>query len=179
MVSVPASGGRSNELLARTPRGRPARCPCSPAFLPFGDPGRPPRCHPRNLSVSSWDSGAGSSLAFVRIQGWLRYAKGPEVTVPPSRLARLEAAGLIPPRSSLQRSACLTMGTLSRGTWAQRLDAFRVSPSAFMEGPEGEDLGRDLLNDLRSEKLSEQTKVGPAHTPHPPWPVWSPQTIAL
>ncbi|XP_015974892.2 AP-5 complex subunit beta-1 isoform X2 [Rousettus aegyptiacus] len=51
------------------------------------------------------------------------------------------------------------MGPLSRETWAQRLGAFRASPSAFMAGPEGEDLGRDLLSDLRSEKLSEQTKV--------------------
>ncbi|KAM5315947.1 AP-5 complex subunit beta-1 [Glossophaga mutica] len=51
------------------------------------------------------------------------------------------------------------MGPLSRETWAQRLGAFRASPSAFVAGPEGEDLGRDLLNDLRSEKLSEQTKV--------------------
>ncbi|XP_036909125.1 AP-5 complex subunit beta-1 [Sturnira hondurensis] len=51
------------------------------------------------------------------------------------------------------------MGPLSRETWAQRLGNFRASPSAFMAGPEGEDLGRDLLNDLRSEKLSEQTKV--------------------
>ncbi|XP_053417693.1 AP-5 complex subunit beta-1 [Nycticebus coucang] len=51
------------------------------------------------------------------------------------------------------------MGPLSREAWAQRLAAFRASPSAFMAGPEGEDLGRDLLNDLRSEKLSEQTKV--------------------
>ncbi|XP_062949836.1 AP-5 complex subunit beta-1 [Cynocephalus volans] len=51
------------------------------------------------------------------------------------------------------------MGPLSREAWAQRLAAFRASPSAFMEGPEGEDLGRDLLSDLRSEKLNEQTKV--------------------
>uniref|UniRef100_A0A8C9D299 AP-5 complex subunit beta-1 n=1 Tax=Panthera leo TaxID=9689 RepID=A0A8C9D299_PANLE len=51
------------------------------------------------------------------------------------------------------------MGPLSRETWAQRLGAFRASPSAFMAGPEGEDLGRDLLSELRSEKLSEQTKV--------------------
>lgn len=51
------------------------------------------------------------------------------------------------------------MGPLSRETWAQRLGAFRASPSAFMAGPEGEDLGRDLLSDLRSEKLSELTKV--------------------
>lgn len=51
------------------------------------------------------------------------------------------------------------MGPLSRETWAQRLGAFRASPSAFMAGPEGEDLGRDLLSDLRSEKLNEQTKV--------------------
>ncbi|XP_017712819.1 PREDICTED: AP-5 complex subunit beta-1 [Rhinopithecus bieti] len=51
------------------------------------------------------------------------------------------------------------MGPLSRDAWAQRLGAFRASPSAFMAGPEGEDLGRNLLGDLRSEKLSEQTKV--------------------
>lgn len=51
------------------------------------------------------------------------------------------------------------MGPPSRETWAQRLGAFRASPSAFMAGPEGEDLGRDLLIELRSEKLSEQTKV--------------------
>ncbi|XP_017515625.3 AP-5 complex subunit beta-1 [Manis javanica] len=51
------------------------------------------------------------------------------------------------------------MGSLSREAWAQRLVAFRASPSAFLAGPVGEDLGRDLLNDLRSEKLSEQTKV--------------------
>ncbi|XP_045411948.1 AP-5 complex subunit beta-1 isoform X2 [Lemur catta] len=51
------------------------------------------------------------------------------------------------------------MGPLSREAWAQRLAAFRASPSAFMADPEGEDLGRDLLSDLRNEKLSEQTKV--------------------
>ncbi|KAM6158922.1 AP-5 complex subunit beta-1 [Rhynchocyon petersi] len=51
------------------------------------------------------------------------------------------------------------MGPLSREAWAQRLAAFRASPSTFLAGPEGEGLGRDLLNDLRSEKLSEQTKV--------------------
>ncbi|ELK24329.1 hypothetical protein MDA_GLEAN10017892 [Myotis davidii] len=51
------------------------------------------------------------------------------------------------------------MGLLSREAWAQRLGAFRASPSAYMAAPEGEDLGRDLLSDLRSEKLSEQTKV--------------------
>lgn len=51
------------------------------------------------------------------------------------------------------------MGPLSREAWAQRLGAFRASPSAFLAGAEGEDLGRDLLSDLRSEKLSEQTKV--------------------
>ncbi|XP_037374163.1 AP-5 complex subunit beta-1 [Talpa occidentalis] len=51
------------------------------------------------------------------------------------------------------------MGSLSREAWAQRLGAFRASPSAFMAGPEGEDLGRDLLSGLRSEKLSEHTKV--------------------
>ncbi|VTJ51026.1 Hypothetical predicted protein [Marmota monax] len=51
------------------------------------------------------------------------------------------------------------MGPLSREAWAQRLGAFRASPSAFMAGADGEDLGRDLLSDLRSEKLSEQTKV--------------------
>lgn len=66
------------------------------------------------------------------------------------------------------------MGPPSRETWAQRLGAFRASPSAFMAGPEGEDLGRDLLIELRSEKLSEQTKVGPACIP-PPWAIWSPQ----
>lgn len=57
------------------------------------------------------------------------------------------------------------MGPLSRETWAQRLGAFRDSPSAFLAGAEGEDLGRDLLSDLRNEKLSEQTKVGPAVCP--------------
>lgn len=57
------------------------------------------------------------------------------------------------------------MGPLSREAWAQRLGAFRASPSAFLTGAEGEDLGRDLLSDLRSEKLSEQTKVGPARVP--------------
>ncbi|XP_076971807.1 AP-5 complex subunit beta-1 [Tamandua tetradactyla] len=51
------------------------------------------------------------------------------------------------------------MGPLSRESWAQRLRAFRASPSAFLAGPEGEGLGRDLLSDLRSEKLGEQTKV--------------------
>lgn len=51
------------------------------------------------------------------------------------------------------------MGPLSREVWAQRLGAFRASPSAFLAGAEGEDLGRDLLSDLRSERLSEQTKV--------------------
>ncbi|XP_003468123.1 AP-5 complex subunit beta-1 [Cavia porcellus] len=51
------------------------------------------------------------------------------------------------------------MGPLSREAWAQRLAAFRASPSAFLAGADGEDLGRDLLSDLRSEKLSEQTKV--------------------
>lgn len=51
------------------------------------------------------------------------------------------------------------MGPLGRETWAQRLGTFRASPSAFMAGPEGEDLGRDLLSDLRSEKLSEPMKV--------------------
>lgn len=51
------------------------------------------------------------------------------------------------------------MGPLSRETWTQRLGAFRASPSAFLAGAEGEDLGHDLLSDLRSEKLSEQTKV--------------------
>ncbi|XP_026338974.2 AP-5 complex subunit beta-1 [Ursus arctos] len=51
------------------------------------------------------------------------------------------------------------MGPLSREAWAQRLGAFRTSPSAFMASPEGEDLGRDLLSELRSEKLSEQAKV--------------------
>lgn len=57
------------------------------------------------------------------------------------------------------------MGPLSRETWAQRLGAFRDSPSTFMASPEGEDLGRDLLSDLRSEKLSEPTKVGLIHAP--------------
>ncbi|KAG8522588.1 AP-5 complex subunit beta-1, partial [Galemys pyrenaicus] len=52
-----------------------------------------------------------------------------------------------------------TMGARSREAWTPRLGAFRASPSAFMAGPEGEDLGRDLLSDLRSEKLSEHTKV--------------------
>lgn len=51
------------------------------------------------------------------------------------------------------------MGPPSRDAWAQRLAAFRASPSAFMAGPQGEDLGRDLLSDLRNDKLSEQTKV--------------------
>ncbi|KAB0407448.1 hypothetical protein E2I00_007620 [Balaenoptera physalus] len=51
------------------------------------------------------------------------------------------------------------MGPTSRETWAQRLGTFRASPSAFMAGPEGEDLGRHLLSDLRSEKLSEPTKA--------------------
>ncbi|XP_049748470.1 AP-5 complex subunit beta-1 [Elephas maximus indicus] len=51
------------------------------------------------------------------------------------------------------------MGPLSREAWAQRLGALRASPSAFMAGPEGESLGRDLLSDLRSDKLTEQTKV--------------------
>ncbi|XP_075829248.1 AP-5 complex subunit beta-1 [Microtus pennsylvanicus] len=51
------------------------------------------------------------------------------------------------------------MGPLSREAWTQRLGAFRASPSAFLAGAEGEDLGHDLLSDLRSEKLSEQTKV--------------------
>uniref|UniRef100_A0A8C5KWY4 AP-5 complex subunit beta-1 n=1 Tax=Jaculus jaculus TaxID=51337 RepID=A0A8C5KWY4_JACJA len=51
------------------------------------------------------------------------------------------------------------MGPLSREAWAQRLGAFRMSPSTFMAGAESEDLGRDLLSDLRNEKLSEPTKV--------------------
>lgn len=51
------------------------------------------------------------------------------------------------------------MGPLSREAWAQRLGAFRASPSAFLAGAEGEDLGHDLLSDLRSEKLSELIKV--------------------
>ncbi|XP_006893382.1 PREDICTED: AP-5 complex subunit beta-1 [Elephantulus edwardii] len=51
------------------------------------------------------------------------------------------------------------MGPPSREAWTQRLGAFRASPSTFMASPEGEGLGRDLLSDLRSEKLSEQTKV--------------------
>ncbi|KAM9659874.1 AP-5 complex subunit beta-1 isoform 1-T1 [Trichechus inunguis] len=59
----------------------------------------------------------------------------------------------------MQGPLCLNMGPLSREAWAQRLGAFRASPSAFMAGPEGEGLGRDLLSDLRSEKLTEQTKV--------------------
>lgn len=62
------------------------------------------------------------------------------------------------------------MGPLSREAWAQRLGAFRASPSAFLAGAEGEDFGHDLLSNLRSEKLSEQTKVGPdrvpCHGPH-------------
>lgn len=70
------------------------------------------------------------------------------------------------------------MGPLSREAWAQRLGAFRASPAAFMAAPEGEDLGRDLLSDLRSEKLSEPTKVGPDRPPLP-WPVWPPQPTAL
>lgn len=57
------------------------------------------------------------------------------------------------------------MGPLSRETWAQRLGAFRASPSTFMASPEGEDLGRDLLSDLRSEKLSEPTKVDRTRAP--------------
>lgn len=69
------------------------------------------------------------------------------------------------------------MGPLSRETWAQRLGAFRASPSAFMAGPEGEDLGRDLLSDLRCEKLSEQTKVGLCTRPLP-WPIRPPPPIA-
>lgn len=69
------------------------------------------------------------------------------------------------------------MGPLSREAWAQRLGAFRTSPSAFMASPEGEDLGRDLLSELRSEKLSEQAKVGPCVHPLP-WPIWSPQPTA-
>nr|XP_026252441.1 AP-5 complex subunit beta-1 isoform X1 [Urocitellus parryii] len=63
------------------------------------------------------------------------------------------------PRAGARDPACLTMGPLSREAWAQRLGAFRASPSTFMAGADGEDLGRDLLSDLRSEKLSEQTKV--------------------
>nr|XP_008251181.2 AP-5 complex subunit beta-1 [Oryctolagus cuniculus] len=51
------------------------------------------------------------------------------------------------------------MGPPSREAWAQRLGAFRASPCAFLAGPQGEDLGRELLSDLRSDKLSEQTKV--------------------
>lgn len=57
------------------------------------------------------------------------------------------------------------------------MGAFRASPSAFMAGPEGEDLGRDLLSDLRSEKLSEQTKVGLCMRPLP-WPIRPPPPIA-
>lgn len=57
------------------------------------------------------------------------------------------------------------MGPLSREAWTQRLGAFRASPSAFLAGAESEDLGHDLLSDLRSEKLSEQTKVGTARVP--------------
>lgn len=67
------------------------------------------------------------------------------------------------------------MGLLSREIWTQRLGAFRASPSTFMAAPEGENLGRDLLSDLRSEKLSEQTKVGSKLLP---WPMWSPQPTA-
>lgn len=51
------------------------------------------------------------------------------------------------------------MGPLSREAWAQRLGAFRASPSAFLASAEGEDLARDLLSDLRNEKLNEQTKA--------------------
>ncbi|KAM4845169.1 AP-5 complex subunit beta-1 [Thomomys bottae] len=51
------------------------------------------------------------------------------------------------------------MGPPNRDAWAQRLGAFRDSPAAFVAGAEAEDLGRDLLRDLRSEKLSEPTKV--------------------
>lgn len=69
----------------------------------------------------------------------------------------------------MQSPTCLTMGLPSRETWAQRLGAFRASPSAFMAAPEGEDLGRELLSDLRSERLSEQTKVGRGRPPLP-WP---------
>lgn len=54
------------------------------------------------------------------------------------------------------------MGPPSRESWAQRLGAFRASPSAFLAGPAGEHLGRDLLRDLRSDRLSEQAKVSPA-----------------
>lgn len=57
------------------------------------------------------------------------------------------------------------MGPLSREAWAQRLGAFRASPSTFMASPEGEDLGRDLLSDLRNEKLSEPIKVGLVRAP--------------
>ncbi|XP_008820430.1 AP-5 complex subunit beta-1 isoform X2 [Nannospalax galili] len=51
------------------------------------------------------------------------------------------------------------MGPLNREAWARRLAAFRASPSTFMARAESEDLGLDLLSDLRSDKLSEQTKV--------------------
>lgn len=54
------------------------------------------------------------------------------------------------------------MGPPSREAWAQRLAAFRASPSAFLAGPDGEDLGRDLLSGLRSDKLGEPAKVSPA-----------------
>lgn len=51
------------------------------------------------------------------------------------------------------------MGPPGREAWAQRLAAFRASPAAFLAGPDGEDLGRALLDDLRSERPSEPTKV--------------------
>lgn len=69
------------------------------------------------------------------------------------------------------------MGPLSREAWVQRLVAFRASPSAFMAGADGEDLGRDLLSDLRSEKLSEQTKVCLARDPCT-WPQAHPSLCA-
>ncbi|XP_060032020.1 ribonuclease H2 subunit C isoform X3 [Erinaceus europaeus] len=50
------------------------------------------------------------------------------------------------------------MGPPGREAWAQRLAAFRASPAAFLAGPDGEDLGRALLDDLRSERPSEPTK---------------------
>lgn len=71
------------------------------------------------------------------------------------------------------------MGPLSREAWAQRLGSFRASPSAFLAGAEGEDLGHDLLSDLRSEKLSELIKVGPRSCPRAlPWSTWLLHTTA-
>ncbi|XP_038620548.1 AP-5 complex subunit beta-1 [Tachyglossus aculeatus] len=44
-------------------------------------------------------------------------------------------------------------------SWAQQLAAFRTSPAAFLAGPKGENLAANLLRDLRSDKLSDQTKA--------------------